>query len=92
MTAPIGQQATNLNGALAAELRAERSAKRLTQAAVFETAGISKRAYINYESGSTPLNINQLHLIAAVLEVPAATLLARAEARLAASLAHSPLD
>jgi len=82
MSTQAGEQPTTLSEALGAEIRAERNAQKRTQADVFETVGISKRAYIKYEAGTMPLNTAQLAAISACLNVSASTLMAKAEARL----------
>lgn len=83
MSTQAGHEPTTLSEALGAEIRAERKAQRRTQADVFQAIGISKRAYIKYESGVMPLNTIQLAAISAYLGVSAGELVAKAEARLA---------
>lgn len=85
MSTQAGAQPNTLSEALGAEIRAERNAQKRTQADVFEAVGISKRAYIKYESGEMPLNTIQLAAIGGYLGVPASTLVAKAEKRLAKS-------
>ena len=68
-----------LASALAGAIRAERKAQERTQAAVFEAAGISKRAYITYENGTRDLSVPRLIAIAAALNVTPADLFRRAQ-------------
>jgi len=68
-----------LAAALGAVIRAERKAQERTQAAVFEAAGISKRAYITYEHGTRDLSVPRLIAIAAALNVTPAELFSRAQ-------------
>lgn len=74
-----------LNQALAAEIRAERSRQRLTQAQVFSEAGIPRATYTRIEAGTRAIDVQQLKLIASALHVLPSMLMERAEAAVQAS-------
>lgn len=82
-TAGMSQnQATDLAAAIPGEIRAERARQNLTQADVFERAGMSKSAYLLIETGKRGAKMDQLEDIAEALGMRLSELILRAESRL----------
>lgn len=71
-----------LNGAIAGELRAERSRRRITFDALSARTGISKRTLIRVLNGERAINMAVLESICEALGVPPSDLIKIAQARL----------
>lgn len=74
------------NGAIAAELRAERSAVRISFDALAERTGISKRTLLRIFNGQRAATMNYLETICDEMGVPMSVVMRRAEKRLASQL------
>lgn len=72
---------TPLTRAIAAEIRAERGARGLTQAEVYEAAGVSRSAYWHIETERRAPDAAQLEAIARALRLRVSELMRRAEER-----------
>ncbi len=72
---------TPLTQALAAEIRAERGARDLTQQDVYEAAGLSRSAYWHIETARRQPDAAQIEAICQALRVAPSELFRRAEVR-----------
>lgn len=71
-----------LNGAIAAELRAERSAQRITFDRLEDLTEVPRRTLIRVLNGERAINMAMLELLCEVLDVPMSEISRRAEIRL----------
>lgn len=76
------RERSNYSDAVAAQIRGERAAANVTQAAVYEAAGLSRSTYIRIEGGEHVVDATQLARICAVLGITMSDLLRRAEERI----------
>ena len=75
--------AKGLNGAIAGELRAERSRKRITFDELHEHTDISRRTLIRLLNGERAINMASLESICRALEVSPSEVIANAQEQLA---------
>ena len=73
---------SGMNAALAATLRAERAAKRMTIDQLADRSGIPKRTLIRLINAERSLNIEHAVSLAEALDLPIEILIERAKARL----------
>lgn len=81
-TTGTARERSDWSDAVAAQIRAERAAAGKTQAQVYETAGISRSAYLRIEKGTRVVDVSQLARICAVLNLGLSTFFERVEDRL----------
>ena len=75
------RQPTPLSEAIAATIRAERSAANLTKDDVLKRAGISRQTYYKLESGERVLDVSQFEAICRAIGISMETVLRRASER-----------
>lgn len=68
--------------AVAAQIRAERAARGLTQQAVMDLAGFAKSTYLRMESGERVVDSDQVAQLCAAYNMRVSTFFARAEERM----------
>lgn len=90
MTPVEKDPAKGLNGALAAEMRAEISVQRRTNLEVSETAGVDRVSFQRYVNAKRPINTATAEAICNALGVDAGAMYARAVSRLSAAAPNLP--
>ena len=81
-----------INAAVAAELRAERGAQKVTVDALAQRSGIPKRTLLRLLNAERGIALGPLAAIAEALGVPASLVVSRAEERLGREASASAVD
>lgn len=79
----MSAQKSAANCAMAAQLRAEQSARNLTKAQLAEMSGVNFETLKRILQGVRDINVTQITALAGAFGIPPATLVARAEDRIA---------
>lgn len=70
------------SAALAATIRAERAARRLSQRAVANSAGMGERTYVRLENDERDMNLAQMVALARVFDLSLAEFMKRVQSRI----------
>lgn len=92
MVAISKDPAEGLNGAVAAELRAERAAQRMTVDTLVARSGVSRSTLLRVLNAERAIAVESLQDIARALGVASSTLVRRAERRLESASAAQPAE
>ena len=72
---------TAMSTAIAAQIRAERSARNIAKDDMIARTGIGRSTYFDIERGDKPIDVSQLFLVVQVLGMSIGDFMARADAR-----------
>ena len=78
------RKATPLSEAIAAQIRAERAAARLTKDDMIKRTRIGRGTYYDLEAGTKPIDVSQLAAVCEVLGISLTDFMLRADARMKA--------